>query len=93
MLIGNVFFVFKYPVKCKQKFPILFFYWNLSNRSTLCAHPLMTRIIFHTRAPNIQENVSYVIYFYVSADIHFSNFVEMKSNFFILLQFALRIMY
>jgi len=53
----------------------------------------MTSIIFHTRGPNTQENVSYVLDFYVSADVHFPHFEELKSNFFTPLHFALRVMY
>jgi len=29
---------------------------------------------FHSRVPDTQENVSYVLEFYVSVDDHFSNF-------------------
>jgi len=53
----------------------------------------MKSIIFHTRRPKIQENFSYVIKFYVSADVHFSHFDEQKSTVFKSLHFAPRVMY
>ena len=43
--------------------------------------PVMTSTIFHTRRPNNQENVRYVLDVYVSADFHYSNFVELKERF------------
>ena len=36
----------------------------------LCAHHIMTCIILHTGRPNTQENVTYVLGFYVSHDVH-----------------------
>jgi len=51
-----------------------YFYWNLGNRlSSMSSHPI-EKYTFHSRRPNTQENVSYVLEFYVSADTHFSNF-------------------
>ena len=47
------------------------FYWNLVNRRLLCAHPLMTSIIFHPRRPNTQENVSYVLDFLFQLMLNF----------------------
>jgi hypothetical protein len=41
----------------------------------------MISIILHTREPSTQENISYVIDFYVSGDVHFSHFGELKNNF------------
>jgi len=41
----------------------------------------MTIIIFLIRGPNTQENVSYLLDFYVSADIHFSPSEELKITF------------
>jgi len=55
--------------------------------------PLTINIIFHTRGPSIQENLSYVFDFYVSDDIHFSHFGKLKTNFITTLHFALRLMY
>jgi len=42
----------------------------------------MTSIIFQPRRPNTQENVSYVLEFYVLADISFSHFEDLKACFF-----------
>ena len=41
----------------------------------------MTSIIFHTRRPNTQENVSYILDIYVSAHAHFSHFEKLKCKF------------
>jgi hypothetical protein len=41
----------------------------------------MTSIIFHVGVPNTQENVSYILEFYVSPDVHFSRFKELKNTF------------
>jgi hypothetical protein len=56
----------------------------------LCAHPLMKRIIFHTRITNIPENVSYVYHISVSADVHFSHFEKLKNTHFTSLHFGPR---
>jgi len=53
----------------------------------------MTSITFHARRPNIEENVSYVLGFYVSADVHNSHFEELKIKFFTLLNLVPRVMY
>jgi len=53
----------------------------------------MTIIIFHIRRPDNQENVSYVLNFYVSDEVHFSHFDELKSTFFTSLHFAPQVMY
>jgi len=56
MLIGNVSFVFKYPVTCKQKYFKIhnnFIEINL-NVCLLCAHHVMSSIILHTRRPKCQ---------------------------------------
>ena len=53
----------------------------------------MTSILFYIRGPNTKENVTYVIYFYSSANVLLSHFEEVKNNFFVLLQFDLRVMY
>jgi len=39
----------------------------------------MTNIIVHTRRPDIQEKVRYIHGFYVSADVSFLHFEDMKS--------------
>jgi len=52
----------------------------------------MISIIFHIRRPCTQENVSYILDTYVSVDVHFSHFGELKSKFFTSLHLALRIM-
>ena len=87
--IGNDFFVFKYPVTCKQKLPnlIIFIEFNL-NDCLLCAHPVMTGINLHTRRANYQLKVCNALGFYVSADFLFSYFEELKSTFFKSLHFA-----
>ena len=59
----------------------------------LCAHPLIWSIIYHTRGPNTQDNVNYVLDFYVPADVHFSHFEDLKFTFFTYIHFALRVMY
>ena len=41
----------------------------------------MTSIIFHNQAPKTQEKLSYVLYFYVSADDQISHFEELKKRF------------
>jgi len=55
--------------------------------------PHNENINFHIRWFNAQENVSYVIDIYVSADVLFMHFGELKSNFFTSLHIALRGMY
>jgi len=57
MVIGNDFFVFKYPVKCKKKFQIFIIFIEIYVW-LLYANPLMTSIIFHTRRLNTQEYFS-----------------------------------
>jgi len=52
----------------------LFFFGNLGNRlAFMCSAPIV-KYKFHSRVPNTQEILSYVIDFYVSADVLFSNF-------------------
>jgi len=46
MLIGNDFFVFKYPFKCKQYFPNFFFIKIYVTVLLLCAQLLMTNITY-----------------------------------------------
>jgi len=53
----------------------------------------MTRIIFDTRRPNAQENVSYVLDIYISADVLFYHLEELKNTLFTSLHFAPRFMY
>ena len=50
------------------------FYWNVGNRLTFMCSPPNDKYKFHSRGPNTQENVSYILHVYVSADVHFSNF-------------------
>ena len=59
----------------------------------LFAHSLMISIFFHTQRPNTQETVGYLLDLYVSSNIHFSHFEELKSTFFTSLHFAPRVMY
>jgi len=82
---------FKYPnFKYPYSFTNLFWsfvltrysYWNLGKLLLLCAHPLMISIIFHIRGTTNQENVSYIRDFYVSSDVLFSRFEELKITFF-----------
>ena len=51
-----------------------YFYWNVGNRLTFMCSPPNDKYKFHSRGPNTQENVSYILHVYVSADVHFSNF-------------------
>jgi len=51
------------------------------NVSDFIINPVMVGIIFHTRIPYTQENASYVLGFYVSSDVHFSHFEELKITF------------
>jgi len=53
----------------------------------------MTSIIVHTRRPNTQENFSNVLGVYVSAEVHFSYYKQLKSTFFISLYFTSRVTY
>ena len=53
----------------------------------------MTNIIFYIRGSNTQENLSYLLDFYVSSDDHFSRLEELKNTFFTFVQFALWVMY
>jgi len=55
--------------------------------------PLMISIIFHTKGHSTEVNVSYVVDFYVSGDVHISHFGDKKKNFITSLHFALRVMY
>ena len=53
--IGNDFYVFKLPVRCKKNFQILIIFIEINvNVCLLCDHPAMTSIILHTRRPNCQ---------------------------------------
>ena len=66
-----------------KKFQILIIFSEISVTVwLLCAHPLMTSIIFHTLRLNTQENVSYVLGFYVTADDFFSPFFGAKKHVF-----------
>jgi len=56
-----------------------------------CGNPIMTSIIVHTGILNTQENVSYILNFFVLADVHFSHFDELKSKFFTSLHFDPRV--
>ena len=58
----------------------------------ICYHPLTTSWIFHTRRLNAQENVSYVLDFYVSTNIHFSHFEKLKSTFYTSFYFVPKVM-
>jgi len=51
----------------------------------------MTSIIFHIRGPNTQENLSYILGFCVSSDVHFWRFEELKITFFNILPIRSRI--
>jgi hypothetical protein len=74
-MIRNVFFVFKARLSVKEKFHILFIFIEiLITVLILCAYSLMRSIIFHVRGPKTQENVSYVLDFYVSGDVLFPHF-------------------
>jgi len=42
----------------------------------------MTSFIFHTRSPNTQENVSYVLGFYVSDEVYFFAFWGVEKHVF-----------
>jgi len=53
----------------------------------------MISIIFHTKGHSTEVNVSYVVDFYVSGDVHISHFGDKKKNFITSLHFALRVMY
>jgi len=53
----------------------------------------MTSIIIHIRGTSTQENVRYILEFYVSPDVHFPRFEELKTTFFTTFQFALGGMY
>ena len=57
------------------------FLWCLGKHLTFMCLPLMTSIIFHIGPPNTQENVSYILDFYVSFNVHFSRFEELKITF------------
>jgi len=54
MMIGNDYFVFKYPGTCKHKISKkLYIFIEIKVTVWLfCANPLMTSIIFHNRRPN-----------------------------------------
>jgi len=51
----------------------------------------MISVIFHTRGISTQENGSFVVDHYVSGDVHFSLFGELISNYFLMIDFALRV--
>jgi len=94
ILIRNDFIMFKFRVKCKRKISNYhYFYWNLGNRLTFMCSPPMTSIIFHSRRPNTQENVSYVPDFCVLACVHFSHFEELINTFFTSFPFLPRVTY
>jgi len=42
----------------------------------------MTNIIIHILGPNTQENVSYILDFYVSSDVHFFPFLGAENHVF-----------
>jgi len=90
MLIGNDKFVFNYPAKFKKYFYILNIFIEIL---LLYAQTLISTIIFHTRGPNTQDNVHYLLDIYVPADVHFSHFEDLKFTFFTYIHFALRVMY
>jgi hypothetical protein len=58
----------------------------------MCSHP-NDNIFFHIRGPNTQENVSYILDFYVSSDVHFSRFEELKITLMKSSHFVLGFMY
>jgi hypothetical protein len=93
MQIGNDFFVLNTRLGVKKiQIHINFIEINV-NVCLLCALHVMTSIILHTRRPNWQPKVCYVLGCYVSADFHFSHFEKLNSTFFTSLHFAQRVMY
>jgi len=52
----------------------------LVNGLSFISLTIMISIIFYTREPSTQENFCFVLYFYVSRDVNFSHFAELKSN-------------
>ena len=82
------------PLSVNKNFKILIIFIEIYLTVwLLCSHHLTTCIIFQTRRPNTEENVSYVLDFYVSSDDHFSHFDELKSTFFPSLHFAPQVTY
>ena len=59
-----------------------YLYWNLGNRLIIMCSPPNDKNKFHTRGHNIQENVSYVLDFYVSTDVHFRILIRWKKQIF-----------
>jgi len=58
----------------------------------MCLPPIIS-ISFNTGETSTQEKVSYNLDFYVSFDVNFSYFGELKSNIFTSPNFAIRDMY
>ena len=57
----------------------------------MCSPPNDMYYLSYSRT-NTQENVSYILDFYVSPDVHFSRFEELKITFLKSFQFALGVM-
>ena len=82
MLIGNDYFVFKYPVRRKKNFNnhINFIEIN-ANVCLLCARHVMTSIILHTRRPNCHWKVCYALGFKFHLTFIFSILRSWKARF------------
>ena len=60
-------------LRVNKNFEILIILIELNvNVCVLCAHPVMTSIILHTRRRNCSKNVYYALGFYVLADFFFA---------------------
>ena len=82
MYIGNDFFVFIYPVTCKNVFPISYFFIKINvHVCLLSAHPVMTNIILHIRRPVNRNSVTHFVLMFQLID--FSHFEELNRTFYI----------